>query len=47
MGRQRERMKEIVRVEGPGPAVERGKELGEGVRLWKPWEEVGSLGGED
>lgn len=28
MGRQRERLKEIVRVEGPGPAVERGREVG-------------------
>lgn len=28
MERQRERLEEIVRVEGPGTAVERGREVG-------------------
>lgn len=43
MGRQREKLKETVRVEGPG---QREEKKGLGGRLWKPWEEGGSLGGE-
>ena len=46
MRRQRERLKETVRVEGPDPEVDRGGEGGKSVRLWKPWEEVKSSGGE-
>lgn len=46
MGRQRERLKETVRVEGPALQVDRKRKRGEDVKLWKPWEEVGNLGGE-
>lgn len=33
MGRQRERLKETIRVEGPGPEVNSRRERGEDVRL--------------